>query len=768
MKPSLIQIALATLAAAAFAAGLVVFRVTNEQIQVQTQDSLRALAGLYASVAMTSTNGAQSEQAIHQAVHSLAQHREVTEIVVFGREPLRALGASRNHDVGRAVNDFPHLVAKGLRLDEDLDVQYQLDVEHHEFTCVVPFSITNLNDPSLQSRPEHRVPGLVYVRLDAADILRRADVHRRDLLLAVLGTIASVLVIGLGMLYQHGLSPLRRLGQAMKDRARSAEASSPPPMPNHDMRQLAGEIWSTFSALEHSNAHMRAIVGSATDAILTIDRRGSIVQFNPGAERMLGIRAEAALGRNVQFIVPIELRRAHAESMQAVADGRKPEIFGFSRELDALRADGTRFPCSLAVNATRLNGESYYVGIIRDRTNEIEAARALERAQEEAQEGQRTKASFLANVSHEIRTPLTAILGYAEELEHFDLSKEEREAALRVIQRNGQHLTRIVDDILDLSKIDQGNLQVQCRRCSPDELLDDVQSVAVPRARQKGIAFEIRRTGPVPVSIETDPVRLRQILLNLVGNAVKFTESGSVAVEVASDPAKETISFSVVDTGIGIPPERQHLLFQSFSQTDSSISRRHGGTGLGLYISRRLAQLLGGDITVDSAAGRGSRFTVTVATGPVTASAPASERETPSRSRTSQTSIPRLEGRVLVADDGPDNRRLIEKILRATGLEVEVVENGALAVDAVLHAGANREFDLVFMDMQMPVMDGLAATRALRESGYSGPIVALTANVLPEDRQRCEAAGCSHFAGKPIDRKAIYEMLSETLAASGR
>lgn len=761
MRLSLLQIVLATALLAAVGSTLVVVQATGRQINEQVESQLLTRAEVYSNVAMGYAHQAGDTTQIHRLTHAMATHPDVRSVTIFAGKPLRVIASTRTDLLGLAVADLEDGTLREFRLHAELDAQHRLDVEKAAYHYVLPFEANPRKQPVSTSDSGPADQAVVYVNLDCRDTLLRADQQRRSLLLAVLGTAGLLVCLWIAMLVQHALWPLRRLEAAMNARVDGLGAESPPPMPNRDMRQLAASIWSTFDAQKKSDAHMRAIVDGATDAILTIDRTGTIVQFNPGAERMFGIAAGEALGRDMNFLVPAELRGDHDSALVAVNEGRKPQILGFSREVEALRRDGSRFPCSLAVNATRLNGETFYVGILRDRSKEVEAAAALAEAKEQALAGLRTKASFLANVSHEIRTPLTAILGYAEELEHAALTPDQRSEALRVIQRNGTHLTRIVDDILDLSKLETGTLQIQRRTCCPDEILHDVQCIVLPRCRQKGVAFEIRRTEPLPTAIETDPVRLRQILLNLAGNAVKFTDSGSVAIEVAADFAAQTIAFTVIDSGIGIADEQRHLLFQSFSQADNSITRRHGGTGLGLYISQRLARLLGGEITVDSAPGRGSRFCVTIATGPLVANTPSAPQ------KKVRTDVPPLRGRVLVADDGPDNQRLIAKIVSATGLDVEVVENGAQAVDRVLRGDPTKPIDLVLMDMQMPVMDGPTATEALRKAGYARPIVALTANVLPEDQKRCLDAGCSHFAGKPVDRKSLYALLRETLAANG-
>jgi signal transduction histidine kinase/DNA-binding response OmpR family regulator len=404
------------------------------------------------------------------------------------------------------------------------------------------------------------------------------------------------------------------------------------------------------------------------------------------------------------------------------------------------------------------------------------ASETVQRAKEAAEAASVAKSQFLANMSHEIRTPLTAILGFAENLSDNDLSEAERRSAVNTILRNGEHLLEIINDILDLSKIEAGRLDVELLPISPARIAADVLSVMRVRADSKRLPLLLRYRGPVPETIQSDPTRLRQILINLIGNAIKFTQNGHVALEIellGRQGDSPRLQFDVIDTGIGMTPAQSSRLFEAFTQADGSTTRRYGGTGLGLVISRRLARMLGGDVTATSSPGRGSVFRVSIATGPLEnipllenpGEALASEPEY----QPSEHSYERIEARILLVEDSPDNQLLIGSFLRKLGADVTVAANGQVAIDRVVQAEhEGRSFSLVLMDMQMPVLDGYEAARQLRELGFQRPIVALTANAMGGDAKKCLDAGCSEYASKPINRRRLVAQLKAQLAQSGQ
>jgi CheY-like chemotaxis protein/HPt (histidine-containing phosphotransfer) domain-containing protein len=371
-------------------------------------------------------------------------------------------------------------------------------------------------------------------------------------------------------------------------------------------------------------------------------------------------------------------------------------------------------------------------------------------------------------MSHEIRTPLNAVLGFTDILRTGgdDGDPAKREEYLGLIHTSGEHLLGLINDILDLSKIESGKLEIERVACSPQQILADVVSVLRVRANEKGIALEYAWESGVPQVVETDPQRLRQLLVNLVGNAIKFTGKGHVRVvgRIVHDEGHELLAFDVCDTGVGIPKEKFEAIFDPFVQADNSVTRKFGGTGLGLAICRRIVEAMGGSLTLNSEVGKGTMFTATAVVKPSPEAPIADAAQSDVITAASMKVLPAVvdlpRGRVLVVEDGDTNRKLIDLILRRAGLEVVTAENGKLGVDAALGA----PFDLILMDMQMPVMDGYSAARTIRERGLKLPIIALTAHAMSGDEQKCRAAGCSGFMTKPIHADLLLQTAAAAIA----
>ncbi len=393
---------------------------------------------------------------------------------------------------------------------------------------------------------------------------------------------------------------------------------------------------------------------------------------------------------------------------------------------------------------------------------DFERTLELARMRIKAERASEAKSHFLANMSHEIRTPMTAICGYTEELMEDAMVGADQRESLDIIKRNGDHLLAIINSVLDLSKIEAEQLQLERAPVDLVGLLREAVRTLELRADENELDVGLDLILPLPTSAMSDGVRIRQALINVLGNALKFTREGSVTVRVGYSPKESAVRIDVIDTGIGVATELIPGLFRQFEQADASTSREFGGTGLGLAITRRLARLLGGDCTMESEVGVGTcvRLKIQAPLAPgaeilqpqlVTLSV---QKVTPSAKQAS------LDARILYAEDAEMNQKLISRVLTKAGADVEIAENGRIAVDR-MSGGA--EFDLILMDMAMPEMDGYTATRTLREMGFTLPIVALTAHTLEGDRDRCRGAGGAHDVTKPIDKVALIGLLRSRL-----
>jgi PAS domain S-box-containing protein len=522
----------------------------------------------------------------------------------------------------------------------------------------------------------------------------------------------------------------------------------------HDLRQIE-------ASLRAKKAELEALHDASPLGMFYMGPSGDCVYTNRILQELLGLTFHETLGdRWAQALHPEDRTRVLAGSQAAFENGTSLESFH-----RYVRRDGAIVWTHVNIAPVRA-GERVigFVGTIADftarkaaedrllqTTNEALQARAA------AEASARAKSEFLANMSHELRTPLTSILGYSDLLLDGEPTPEERAEWLATVKKNGQQLLAIIDDILAVSSLDPNEHAVELCAVSPIHAVDEVVSKLAPRAKEKSITLHSSPRGPLPETISTDPARLRLALIKLVGNAIKFTERGGVTIEIemsASDP--ESIEFRVVDTGPGMASAEVAALFQPFQQGDASSSRRHGGVGLGLVMSKRLATLLGGDLRASCVPARGCTFTLSIATGSLAGVRRIEPPKSEPRAALPASTPVRPGGRVLLADDGRDNQRLIAAHLAKAGLATEFADDGRIAVDKALAAVASgRPFDLILMDMQMPEVDGYAAASELRARGYTGSIVALTARALAGDREQCLAAGCNDYATKPIEKDAL-------------
>ncbi len=535
----------------------------------------------------------------------------------------------------------------------------------------------------------------------------------------------------------------------------------------------------TTSIVRINNAAANLVVGSGAD--LVHQRPGNAMRCVHGQEDPRGCGYAQAcslcsLRKGIESVISTGIPFRGVEVAVELIREEHPKTAWLRVGAEPLLLDGRRH---VVVSVSDITS--------RKRT-EADLEAAIGRANEmalQAELANATKSEFLANMSHEIRTPMTAILGFSdllkESLEQCDPcacpvgvdAASSRKEHLTTIRRNGEHLLGLINDILDLSKIEAGKMHVERIECQPVQVVEEVLSLMRVRAIEKGLTLEASYEFPLPQGVWSDPTRLRQVLVNLIGNAIKFTHQGRVNVVVRHHPGPSGpahLEFEVRDTGIGMTPEQVASLFRPFTQADATTTRNFGGTGLGLAISKKLAEALGGDVRVESRLGDGSVFTLTVSAETIdSCGAITSLSEAPSRHIRpggSSTPFASVHGRILLAEDGLDNQVLISTILRKAGAEVDIAVNGRLAFEAVESARASgRPYEIILMDMQMPEMDGYEAAWRLRAAGIKAPIVALTAHAMAGDRQKCLDAGCNEYASKPIHRREFLSLLAGLLEA---
>ncbi len=522
-------------------------------------------------------------------------------------------------------------------------------------------------------------------------------------------------------------------------------------------KQIEAALTETRQAVDQEAHKLRSMIEGMDEGIVFADINDIITEVNGWFLSTMNMQRDDLIGKSLwDFHHDLE----HAQRVRNILDR-----FRTGQTCEPYQANHHVMNRHFSFRAQPIIENDEYHGVILnviDVTDLIEARQAAEIANQ-------TKTRFLANMSHEFRTPLNGVLGFTELLlrDADNGNCEERREWLHTIARSGKHLLQLSNDVLDLSKIEAGELTVEQINFSHPALIADTASILRPLASEQGLTFEMEGYGPLPETICTDPTRLRQVLMNLISNAIKFTEVGGVtlAVRLDQEGSKTQLVYEVTDTGPGIPDDRIEAVFHPFQQADDSIARKFGGTGLGLSISRSITEALGGSLTVRSELGKGSVFTARIDPGSLDDTKMIRSPFTEVTSSLSpilgvtSKSLPTLSAKILVVDDGETNRKLIGLTMRRAGATIGFAENGQQGVDAALADS----FDLIFMDMQMPVMDGYEATRLLREKGFTIPIIALTANAMRDDMQKCLDAGCTAYLSKPIDLDLLVQTVADHL-----
>lgn len=504
---------------------------------------------------------------------------------------------------------------------------------------------------------------------------------------------------------------------------------------------------------------VRTALNTLAGGLIVMDQHGDIVLANDVVTDWVGRGQDQLVGTKVDALPwGKELTRSDAPWNRTMS--AREAVVGSTATLHAKQGDR-----ALIINSSPMIGHrgelrGVFIGL-EDVTVLQEKEIEHKRLREEAEQANSAKSEFLARMSHEIRTPMNAILGFTDVLRrNFDKNESERSEYLNTIHSSGEHLLSLINDILDLSKVEAGHVELEERKVSPHKIILETLQVLKVRAEEKSLTLSYEPSDDIPEFINTDPVRLRQIVTNLVGNAIKFTDQGGV--RVVSTMADGKFEFSVVDTGIGIKQEALGKIFNPFSQADNSITRRFGGTGLGLAIAKRFSEMMGGGIRVASKEGKGTAFTVQINPGALDSIRRISRTQALEASSSKSDTVVEVKlpaCRILIVDDGESNRRLLRLFLQRAGAELVEAENGLEALEAV----TSQKFDAILMDMQMPVMDGHTATAKIRGMGCSTPIVALTAHAMAEDEAKCLASGCSHFLAKPVNTNKLMQLMGEVV-----
>ncbi|MBI5329113.1 MAG: response regulator [Betaproteobacteria bacterium] len=596
-------------------------------------------------------------------------------------------------------------------------------------------------------------PGSIQIEIDTGGI--HEDIVRILVDGAITALLAIALSIGLLVLFlrrpvQAVQEAIRfagdlttRLGDRIPEYRGTAEIASL----THALNETSVWLYAKEISLGAATQRLEAVFGNISDALFTLNESDRVESANAAACELFGYDALELPQQPIDRLFPEWARLSAGQG----ARGR--------HETTAIRRNGRSFPVDLTLSRFTLGATHYLIVSARDITERKQSEAAMRRAKEEAEEASRMKSEFLANMSHEIRTPMNGVLGMTELALDTELNEEQRDY-LTLAHTSAQHLLSIINDILDYSKIEAGKFVTNPETFTLRTFLEDLVRSMLPSSSEKALALRLDAALDLPEQIHADPVRLRQVLVNLIGNAVKFTDSGEIRLlaDHAHCDDGACLHFCVSDTGIGIPTEKLDAIFDAFTQADGSITRKYGGTGLGLTISHKLTLLMGGRMWVESEPGKGSRFHFTIACGEAAPEPEPDAEPTPQPAPDGERGL-----HVLLAEDNAVNRKLATALMEKMGHRVAVAEDGAEAVQAWNDA----RFDLILMDIMMPGMDGLTAIgqirAAERERGGHIPIIALTAHAMQGDRERFLTGGADGYVSKPIRHDELKSEISRLL-----
>ncbi len=584
---------------------------------------------------------------------------------------------------------------------------------------------------------------------------------RNKIISLAIATIITLSIL-LAMALRYMLWPITKLTHISKLIISGEENIEIPKFSNDEV----GELAASFSEMVKVNndtvkelRNTQYVMESLVDGIITINENGIITGFSKVASDIFGYKEEELIGKNVKILMPEPHSSNHDKYLEKYKKTGEKSIIGYTREVIALKKDGTKIPIELSVGQAEIDGRPAFIGSVRDITKKKAAEDELRAAKIAAESANIAKSEFLANMSHEIRTPMNGILGTVSLLSQSNLSKEQREK-VNIISSCGESLLDIINEILDFSKIEAGEMVLEYAPDNIYKIIKDVIELFSTRAKEKNIKISYNYDENAPRYLICDSGRIRQIIVNLISNAIKFTENGTIDINITSTKHasnEATMLFEVIDSGIGIPEDKQSIVFSQFMQTDSSSVRKSTGTGLGLSICKSLVEMMDGEIGLESELNIGSKFWFTL-TLPIANKKDINKNE----SQYIDEDIT-FEANVLLVDDVVANQFVASSMLEMLGCNVDIVSNGIEAVEAI--ENSEKDYDIVFMDCHMPEMDGYEATKEIRKQEKSNKkhliIIALTANAMAEDKEKCINAGMDDYLTKPIKKSSFLHIMKK-------